>query len=83
MQQFKQVVGRQRNLMQMFLEIQISMAMADGSMHQTEQTILRQIGQQLGFPSIIIDQLIRMVQAQQGFNQSSQQKWKSLSRSKL
>lgn len=69
MRQFKQVVGRQRNLLQMFLEIQISMAMADGTMHQAEQTILRQIGQQLGFPSLIIDQLIRMVQAQQGFNQ--------------
>ncbi len=73
MRNFKQVVGRQRNLLQMFLEIQISMAMADGQMAASEQAILRQIGQRLGFASFIIDQLIKMVQATQGFHQYSQQ----------
>ncbi|NVJ67453.1 MAG: co-chaperone DjlA [Gammaproteobacteria bacterium] len=73
MAQFKRVVGRQRNLLQMFLEIQISMAMADGQVDQVEQDILRQIGQRLGFASFIIDQLIKMVQAAQGFHQYSQQ----------
>ncbi len=73
MAQFKQVVGRQRNLLQMFLEIQISMAMADGQVAQVEQHILRQIGQRLGFAGFIIDQLIKMVQAQQRFYEYSQQ----------
>ncbi|MRX27611.1 co-chaperone DjlA [Kangiella sp. HZ709] len=73
MAKFKQVVGRQRNLMQMFLEIQISMAMADGKVDPIEQNILRQIGQRLGFAGFIIDQLIKMAQAAQGFHQYSQQ----------
>lgn len=73
MGQFKQVVGRQRNLLQMFLEIQISMAMADGKVDKVEQDILRQIGQKFGFAGFIIDQLIKMVQAQQGFHQYSRQ----------
>lgn len=73
MGQFKRVVGRQRNLLQMFLEIQISMAMADGQLAQAEHNILRQIGQKLGFPAFIIDQLIKAVQAAQGFNQYSRQ----------
>lgn len=73
MAQFKQVVGRQPNLLQMFLEIQISMAMADGQLAQAEHDILRQIGQKLGFPVFIIDQLIKAVQAAQGFNQYSRQ----------
>lgn len=72
MTQFKQVVGRQRNLLQMFLEIQISMAMADGQLAQAEHNILRQIGQKLGFANFVIDQLIRMVQAQQRFYEYSQ-----------
>ncbi|WP_251358177.1 co-chaperone DjlA [Kangiella sp. TOML190] len=72
MAQFKSQVGRQRNLLQMFLEIQISMAMADGDVDQQEQTILRQIGQKLGFASFVIDQLIKMVQAQQRFYEHSQ-----------
>lgn len=73
MNQFKQVVGRQPNLLQMFLEVQISMAMADGQLAQAEHKILRQIGQKLGFANFIIDQLIKMVQAQQRFYEYSQQ----------
>ncbi len=73
MRQFKQVVGRQRNLLQMFLEVQISMAIADGDLAPAEQDILRQIGQRLGFPAFVIDQLIKAVIAARGFNQYSQQ----------
>ena len=49
------------------------MAMADGGLHDKEHQVLRQIGQGLGFSGFIIDQLIKMVQAQQGFHQYSQQ----------
>lgn len=73
LKQFKHECGRRKNLMQMFLEVQISMAMADGVMEPKEQQLLREIGQGLGFAGFIIDQLIRMVQAQQRFHQYSQQ----------
>ncbi|NVK22483.1 MAG: co-chaperone DjlA [Kangiellaceae bacterium] len=71
--QFRHECHRRKNLMQMFLEIQISMAMADGGLHDKEHQVLRQIGQGLGFSSFVIDQLIKMVQAQQRFHQYSQQ----------
>ncbi|RDX36057.1 co-chaperone DjlA [Kangiella sp. HD9-110m-PIT-SAG07] len=71
--QFKQECQRRRNLMQMFLEVQITMALADGSIHEHERAILHRVGKHLGFAGFMIDQLIKMVQAQQGFHRHSQQ----------
>lgn len=73
LEQFKRECHRRRNLMQMFMEVQISMAMADGIVHQQERTVLHEVGKSLGFPGFMIDQLIKMVQAQQRFYQHSQQ----------
>lgn len=69
--QFRKESHRRKNLLQMFLEVQIGMAMADGQIGQQEHQVLRYIGQQLGFANFIIEQLIRMVQAQQRFYQYS------------
>jgi DnaJ like chaperone protein len=71
--QFKQECQRRRNLMQMFLEVQITMALADGAIHEHERAILHRVGKHLGFAGFMIDQLIKMVQAQQGFHRYSQQ----------
>ena len=57
--QFKLECHRRRNLLQMFLEIQISIAMADGQLHASEKHLLYHIGQQLGFAPAQIDQLCR------------------------
>ena len=57
--QFKKECHRRRNLIQMFLEIQISMAMADGQLHPKEKQLIYHIGQQLGFAHGHIDQLFR------------------------
>jgi len=47
--QFHRECIRRRNLVQMFLEIQIATAMADGHVHASEKRILFAIGEQLGF----------------------------------
>ncbi len=57
--QFKKECHRRSNLIQMFLEIQIAMAMADGQLHTNEKTLIYHIGQQLGFAQAQIDQLFR------------------------
>ena len=58
--QFKKECHRRRNLIQMFLEIQIAMAMADGQLHPKEKQLIYHIGQQLGFAHVQIDQLFRI-----------------------
>lgn len=67
LEQFRIECHRRRNLIQMFIEIQISTALADGVMHKAEQSLLISIGKHLGFPSRTIEQLIRMTQAQQHY----------------
>lgn len=67
LQQFKQECQRRRNLIQMFMEILIATVLADGLAHQAERNTLHYVGKHLGFPPFVIDQLIKMVQAQQEF----------------
>ncbi|MDH5612909.1 MAG: co-chaperone DjlA [Gammaproteobacteria bacterium] len=57
--QFKKECHRRRNLIQMFLEIQIAIAMSDGQLHPKEKQLIYHIGQQLGFAHTQIDQLFR------------------------
>lgn len=56
------------SLIQMFLEIQILAATADGSASHPEMEILYRIGQAFRIPRIQIDRLIEMVIAQQSFH---------------
>ncbi len=60
---------RQPSLIQMFLEIQILAATADGSVNVAERDILYQIGQVFRLPPTQIDRLVEMVIAQQSFHQ--------------
>lgn len=66
--QFKTECHRRTNLMQMFMEILISTAMADGKLHSAESECINYIGLQLGFSSAYIDQLLNMVNAQNNFH---------------
>ena len=61
--QLKACCGRRRNLIRMFLEIQINAAWADGSYHPNEVSLLEQIGNQLGFDQEELRKLISMVGA--------------------
>ncbi len=70
---FKQACHGHRNLMQMFLEIQIAAASADGSIQSSERLILDNIARVMGFNNFHLDLLIKSFQAQQRFHQSGEQ----------
>ncbi|PCJ87729.1 MAG: co-chaperone DjlA [Thiotrichaceae bacterium] len=59
--QFKKECHRRRNLIQMFVEIQIATAMADGKMDASEKRILYTIGEILGFSRSQIEHLFNIV----------------------
>lgn len=59
--QFRQECHRRRNLVQMFLEIQIATAMADGHFHASEKRALFDIGEQLGFDRAAIEHLFSFI----------------------
>ena len=65
--QFKREVFRRRNLVQMFLEILISTALADGSLHGDEERTLQHIAAQLNWQSEEFVHLLRMVSGQAQF----------------
>jgi DnaJ like chaperone protein len=65
--QFKRECHQRRTLLQMFLEIQIFVALADGQLHADERNTLLHICQRLGFSRAVFEQLVAMVQAQQQF----------------
>jgi DnaJ like chaperone protein len=55
--QFRHECHGRRNLVQMFIEIQIAVALADGRLHTAEKTIIFSIGRELGFDHAAIEQL--------------------------
>jgi len=71
LQQFKKECHGRRNLIQMFVEIQISTALADGKVDTNEKHLLYAIGETLGFSSAQIDHLFNMANAQPASNNDS------------
>jgi len=65
--QFKREVQRRRNLVQMFLEIVIATALADGKMHASEQRILEDLAQELGFNHAQFNELLSRITGQTHF----------------
>jgi len=63
LQQFRQECRHRRNLLQMFLEIQIATAMADGQAHPAERKLIFRIGEQLGFERAAIEHLFSFIGA--------------------
>ncbi len=72
LEQFRLECHRRRNLAQMFMEILISTAMADGNMDAAEKRSLLYIGEKLHFNQAQIEQLINMVTAQQHYSAPQQ-----------
>lgn len=62
-QQFRQECHRRTTLLQMFLEIQIQAALADGRVDTAEKKVLLRIGEILGFNPAHIEQLLGMATA--------------------
>ena len=65
--QFKYVAYRQRNLIAMFLEIQVATALADGRIDEAEKDVLTKVGLRLGLSPFEITRLLKMVEAQQHY----------------
>ena len=65
--QFKREVQRRRNLVQMFLEIVIATALADGKLHTNEQRILEDLAAQLGFNHTQFNELLSRITGQAHF----------------
>ena len=63
MRQFRNETHRRTTLIQMFLEIQLQAAYADGVMHPAEKEALRGICGHLGIPAAQLDRLEEMLRA--------------------
>ncbi|EKO3577708.1 co-chaperone DjlA [Vibrio metschnikovii] len=62
--------GGRFDLMQFFLELQVSAAFADGDLHPSERQVLHKIAQGLGFSSDQLERRLRMQEAAFRFQQS-------------
>lgn len=67
--QFKQECRRHVTLVQMFIEVLLHAAYADGVMHPNEKELLKHITIKLGFSSLKFAQLDDMVRSQRSFHQ--------------
>ena len=67
LRQFRQVAHRRTNLLQMFLEIQVYAAFADGSLHPREEEMLQHIFRMLGFRHMDFEAIVERVQAEMHF----------------
>lgn len=65
--QLRAECGRRRNLLRMFLEIQVQAAYADGRLHEAEARILRHVAARLGIPPQELAQIEALVRAARHF----------------
>ncbi len=63
LRQFLRECRRRQTLLQMFLEIQLQAAYADGTLHDAEAALLRRIAGRLGFNSAQFEQLDALIRA--------------------
>ncbi|MFT6985609.1 MAG: DnaJ like chaperone protein [Psychromonas sp.] len=66
---FAQQIRGDRNLLQMFLGIQVQVAYSDGELHSKEKEILYSIAEHLDFSRFELDRLLQMIEGQQHFHQ--------------
>ncbi|CAH0532569.1 Co-chaperone protein DjlA [Vibrio stylophorae] len=71
LQDLRQVCVGRHDLIQFFLELQISLAFADGEIHPNERAALYQIATQLGFSERQMAQHLRMREAAMRFQQNN------------
>jgi len=65
--EFRRLIGRNANLTQMFLEIQLQAAYADGDLSQAEQVLLNQVCQGLGISAMRFEMIHARVRAERAF----------------
>ena len=72
LQEFVRVLHGDRNVLQMFLAIQVQVAHSDGVIDEKEKSLLYTIAENLKFSNFELDRLIQMIQGQQQFHQGGQ-----------
>ena len=70
LEQFRKECHRRRNLMQMFIEILVMTALADGALHKNEEKVLWETAQTLGFSRSDFQHILERGQAQQHYQQN-------------
>ncbi len=65
---FKKSSFGQRDILQLFLEVQLQAAFADGELHPKERTILHLVAKHLGFSSRDLERLLQQLDAQMKFH---------------
>lgn len=73
LEQFRKECHRRSTLIQMFIEIQLQAAYADGELHAAEESLLLHICERLGFSKYEFQRLKTLIEAQQRFSSSWQQ----------
>ena len=72
--QFREQLGRQRNLLRIFIEIQVQLALSDGVMDAAEERLLLQICRRLGIRQAEFRAIVYLVRASGHFaDQQGQQ----------
>lgn len=64
---FRKIVGRHATVVQMFLEIQIQAAYADGSLSQPEAALLRHVCAQMGISGVRFEMIHQRIKAERAF----------------
>ncbi|MEJ6078208.1 co-chaperone DjlA [Vibrio sp. 1-Bac 57] len=72
LQEFVRKLHGERNVLQMFLAIQVQVAYSDGVIDDNEKALLYTIAENLNFSRFELDRLIQMIQGQQHFHQGKQ-----------
>jgi len=67
LREFNTIATRSANLKQLVIVYLIGVAMADGSMHPNEISLLREIAQKVGYSAQAFEQLLAMLQGQDQF----------------
>ena len=70
--EFAEMMRGDRNVLQMFLGIQVQTAYSDGVLDSKEKDILYDIAECLGFSRFELDRLLQMIEGQQHFHQRQQ-----------
>ncbi|WP_115719937.1 co-chaperone DjlA [Gallaecimonas mangrovi] len=68
-----EALAGQRELLQLFMEIQVALALADGNLQVEERRVLERVRKSLGLPERMLEGLIRMAKAGQAFTKAPEQ----------
>jgi DnaJ like chaperone protein len=68
LEQFRRESHRRHTLIQMFVEIQIQAALADGALDRAEEAVLLHICRRLGVPEFVFRRLVERIRAERHFD---------------